>query len=287
MLGNLDSVCAEYGLCLCAYKDPDNYIPSGTAVMIGPGIAMTARHVIEDFFKQYDNREFIEGKPHSTERGTFSLLALHPLSGAQWVVNLNYFIKEKPDIAFLWLLPDNEQAKNRTSIFATINLDFPLLGKGIFAYGFTDIEGHDPGPTIDFGNGMKRVLVYSTGIVKEIHDEYRDTGRLSFPCFQTDARFDGGMSGGPVFNENKEVIGLVCSSLPATAEFEEHISYASILWPSMLIPISVPFPNQDLPDRYPIQFLAEKGIMNVKGWEKCTLVKHENGTYYKEIRRLK
>ncbi len=286
-VGDFNSVCSEFGLCLCAHRSTDEiYLPSGTAVMVGPGIAMTARHVIEDFFANYDNRKFTLGKPTGSDRGTFWLFALHPGSGAQWVVDLNYFLAEEgPDIAFLYLKPDNEAAKERQHIFAPLSLNLPKIGETIFAYGFVDESNHlGKEPSISFGDGTKRVLVYSAGIIKEIHENYRDTTRMKFPCFQTNARYDGGMSGGPIFNLQEEVIGLVCSTLPAEDDSQEHISYGTLLWPALLIRLSIPFPN--LSEKYPALHLAENGIMKIKGWEKCILIEDGEG-YYSEIRIYK
>ena len=47
------------------------------------------------------------------------------------------------------------------------------------------------------------------GRVAEVFCEGRDTVLRNYPCFSIDARFDGGMSGGPVFSETGELSGLV------------------------------------------------------------------------------
>ena len=39
---------------------------------------------------------------------------------------------------------------------------------------------------------------------------------LAFPCYEINARFDPGMSGGLVVDELGAVCGLVCSTLPAS-----------------------------------------------------------------------
>lgn len=283
LLGAFNSVCSEYGLCLVAFKD-GHYVPSGTAVMVGPGIAMTALHVVQDYFMEFDRTELVEAKT-KYKRGSFDVFALHPESKGEWKAQKISFHALRPDIAYLFLEPNNDVAQTRNTIFATLNLNPPAVGEEVFAYGFVEATDGAQTHTIDFGNGMKRAFAYSGGVVKEVHDEYRDKGRLTFPCFHTNARFDGGMSGGPVFNLNKEVIGLVCSSLPPSMEHEEHVSYASLLWPSMLLSSQIQFAGDVLPADYPILFLAQKGIMSVKGWEKCELSLDESGSFYKEIRR--
>ena len=70
----------------------------------------------------------------------------------------------------------------------------------------------------------------SKGVVREVHPEYRDKGMLSFPCFRTDARFDPGMSGGPIFDETGNVIGVVSAS-SGTLDSSSHTSYGSLIWP--------------------------------------------------------
>lgn len=61
---------------------------------------------------------------------------------------------------------------------------------------------------------------------------------LTFPCFQTDARFDHGMSGGPVFNEAGYVCGVICSSYQVEND-PGYISHVSLIWPAMGIQIEV------------------------------------------------
>ncbi|MBX2969909.1 MAG: trypsin-like peptidase domain-containing protein [Cyclobacteriaceae bacterium] len=280
LIGSFKSVFIDFGLCLCAFKNSE-YIPSGTAVMVGPCLAMTARHVVEDFLRVFDGKKYFEGNPKK-DTGTFSTMVINPKSEAKWAVQQFYFLVEGVDVAFLKLAPQNQMAKDRVNIFATIDLSMPKIGDKIFAFGFVDtqtIAEKKSEDHISFGNGMSRSLAYSEGVVKEVHQQYRDLSRLKFPCFQTNARFDGGMSGGPVLNENGIVIGLVCSNLPPSSIEEEHVSYVSLLWSSMLISISLPFPEFELDKDYPVLFLAKHKIINVIGWEKCFLEKNDSGKF--------
>lgn len=60
---------------------------------------------------------------------------------------------------------------------------------------------------------MKYQLKPSTsiGIVTDVFPEKRDSSLLSFPSYDVEAHFIGGMSGGPIFNEAGELCGLICS----------------------------------------------------------------------------
>jgi hypothetical protein len=83
----------------------------------------------------------------------------------------------------------------------------------------------------------------TTGHVIDIHHELRDSAKLPFPCFQVNARFDGSMSGGPVFNSDGNLCGIVCSSIPADEEFSEHVSYVSTLWPMLGLTVQIEDPT--------------------------------------------
>jgi hypothetical protein len=105
----------------------------------------------------------------------------------------------------------------------------PRCGEDVVAFGFASSEliRQEGAPSTAHLRPRS-----ATGRVVEIHHEIRDRARLPFPCFRTNARYDGGMSGGPVISlATGHVCGVVCSSLPATTDEEEHISYVSTLWP--------------------------------------------------------
>ena len=63
----------------------------------------------------------------------------------------------------------------------------------------------------------------------------RDDVLMKFPCFLTDCKLVGGMSGGPVFDgANGSAIGIVCAGFEVP-EGENHISYASLARTSLLL----------------------------------------------------
>lgn len=49
----LDSPITEFALAIKAHKD-DHYYASGSAVIIGQNLAITAQHVIDDFFREFE-----------------------------------------------------------------------------------------------------------------------------------------------------------------------------------------------------------------------------------------
>ena len=63
-----------------------------------------------------------------------------------------------------------------------------------------------------------------------------------------DAHIDGGMSGGPVFNDKGELCGLMCTSFGQSGEQEGHPSGVTLLWPDAFARLdSSTFRDSDIP----------------------------------------
>lgn len=73
------------------------------------------------------------------------------------------------------------------------------------------------------------------GRIKALHFPHRDSGLLSFPCFETTSRFDPGMSGAPILGQHGGVIGVVCSSFGELPD--GHLSYGSLIGPALFLQI--------------------------------------------------
>ena len=117
----------------------------------------------------------------------------------------------------------------------------------------------------------------TAGIVQEVHHQKRDGVRLPFPCFQTNARFDGGMSGAPIFNDQGSVCGLVCSSLPPSIPDKDHASYVSTIWPMLLIPIDAPRDRYPAGTSYLLDEYAQEKMVSATGLTHFALNKSPQG----------
>ncbi|MDZ4343825.1 MAG: hypothetical protein U1E51_15500, partial [Candidatus Binatia bacterium] len=104
----------------------------------------------------------------------------------------------------------------------------------------------------------------SIGEIKQIYASGRDAVLLPFPCYEIEARFDPGMSGGMVIDENGAVCGLICASLNTSDPNARPTSYVATLWPMLTTVISA---NRG--DRYPKNVsypmidLARDGLISV------------------------
>src|SRR5690606_3823432 len=81
-------------------------------------------------------------------------------------------------------------------------------------------------------------LCKSVGVVQEIFPSMRDRGFIHYPAFQFDARVDHSMSGGPIFDENGNLVGINSTSLNPSDVHPEHVSTGSLLWPVPALPFS-------------------------------------------------
>lgn len=86
------------------------------------------------------------------------------------------------------------------------------------------------------------------------------------------------MSGGPIFNEQGELCGIICSGLNLGDEETEHISYVASLWPSMGTEIDMEREGFPKGIRYSALELAEHSHITAEHWERIVIVKKADGT---------
>lgn len=236
----------------------------GTLVIIRPGLAITAKHVI--------THHLIQNGINATS-GAYTMpfeLLTYQLSedgegDASWFVT-NCFISQSTDVAYLKLAPGNKSAADimnnlENAKIMVMELEPPAVGSLVYGFGY-------PGTTVTAGDvNVLGLNPYTTGgVVTKI--DMRGEGVLSFPKFQMRAIVNGGMSGGPVFNEKGRLVGIMAGGIQ---DFE--YSHVALLWPSMST--KVVFDRADYPvmngKKYPIVELAKDGHIGVNGWENITI----------------
>jgi hypothetical protein len=85
----------------------------------------------------------------------------------------------------------------------------------------------------------------------------RDCALLKFSCFETNARFDPGMSGGPIWNERGFVCGVVCASSSSLN------SYGSLLWLALGIYVEVAPTTGGPVEKITLYDLIQRGFVGV------------------------
>lgn len=162
------------------------------------------------------------------------------------------------DIAAVQLeLPRNSKTGELLRMPASkIGLAPPLPQLKCIAFGYHTMEWSGADPNFR----VSHLFYCSQGAVEEIHIPRRDAVMAPFPCFRTSARYDAGMSGGPVIGEDGLVRGVVCSSIQGLNSDDGYTSYVSLIGPSALI--QVERLNEDgVVTRYFIGDLIERKIV--------------------------
>jgi hypothetical protein len=142
----------------------------------------------------------------------------------------------------------------------------PPVGQKIVAFGYresTIIVREDAEGTYHIELNDKPTT--SAGEITQIFPDGRDKVMLPFPCFEIRARFDSGMSGGLVIDEEGALCGLICASLQQSDPEQPPISYVATLWPMLTTVVSAD--RGDAYPRgveYPLIDLAIDKIMGVK-----------------------
>lgn len=269
---SLDSPITKVAIPLIAIRDGITY-PSGTACVIAPWLAITARHVVEDHFKYFADRF-----PNQSDTATHHTLTyLNPGGGHGAIplfVQRTWYLPPY-DIAVLWLWPASEMDPKHVWDCARLSLLPPEIGSRVFAFGYPNSRSDK---VVEGKIELRMDATTSTGTIKEVHHERRDAVMYPFPCFHTNARFDGGMNGGPVFNQEGNICGLVCGSLPAESPEIDHTSYVSSLWPLLAIQIDAPWDRYAAGTKYPLYEYAQERIVDVIGLEHFSVDKEPEGS---------
>jgi hypothetical protein len=243
-------------------------------------MAITAKHVVDELLRC--DPGIAQGAPSKYEY--WIIQVKWDGNGHDYVVWTIDSIAMSPhsDIAIIWLRGLNDVAAAYKEWKAVpVTFDPPQIGATVRAFGLHNVRFDGSRVNADGKFGHVEVNCdrsISSGIVRRHYWEGRDKGMYNFPCIEVDARFDHGMSGGLVIDEQSHVCGIVCGSLPALSAGEDHISYVAMLWPMMGIPVDPRLvPGGVETAHYRLQDLAVRGVFTPTGWDRV-LIQDKGGT---------
>jgi hypothetical protein len=226
-----DFVGLDALLAFVAVRDDATFWPSGSGVLIHPGIALTAKHVFEDFSDRLEG----ETAWHESPNSAFGVQAIQlrtdgpPITWDVWSAS---FIAPL-DVAVVQMAPRTTIASDFLHVSAGLATRLPSVGDRVQAFGF-------PRASVAFDSALgwrhDAQPQGAVGRITQVYPERRDSAGMPFPCFEMDVQVLGGMSGGPVFHENGRVCGILRSSFDLLEDTGD-VSYASLLEPALQLRI--------------------------------------------------
>ncbi len=205
----------------------------GSAVMIAPGLALTATHVLTNHLPQLTDGSVV-GICMGPREGGLDLWKLRSIS-----------YDEADDLAFLSLelmSPIGDDWSFRTLPLTT---RCPAVGETVTITGFRFAEGW---PWPEGGAPLPAVgeLFASTGAVSVVYHPRRDTSVITYPAIEISCGSLGAMSGGAVLDRDGCLLGVI--SRGWNTEDGEGPSYAAwIVSGALGRSLDVPWP----PGAYP------------------------------------
>lgn len=227
----------------------------GSGIFVAPYLAVTARHVVRDFWRINELRPRDRPGYFETPHGAFGF-QVNPKTRDHglWVVDRGW----EPtwtDISMLQLSPElngfpTGRPPTNSGHFPWSLLP-PPIGAQVTMVGYpkSQVEFIGASVSVDF------TCVVQRGRVTANYPRQREQGMLNFPCFEIDAPVDGGFSGGPVFYDG-QLCGLVSASMDTT--------YAAALWPLCLLD----YEYTGIGGSTTVGALLDDGVIQASDWSK-------------------
>jgi hypothetical protein len=218
----------------------------GTACLIAGHLALTARHVIAAGIDMCGYTK--DGDNLSVTKAQILLLQVLPGPVYRFWSVMRAWIAAS-DIAILQLALDGASDLNAPVEWKAppLRATPPLTGEAVVAFGYREsVVRPSTGPTGSLHIDIDDKPTTSAGRVGQIFPTQRDASMLNFPCFEVQAEFAPGMSGGLVIDGDGQLCGLICAGTKFADPSAPPLSYAATLWPFLTTEISA-----DRGDKYP------------------------------------
>jgi hypothetical protein len=216
--GDYMRIGAQNGTLLAlSFRDRDGHHTYGSAVMVGPGIALCAAHVL------HENNFY-----NKLQRDDATLVAQAPLSNGGmllWTV-LRMALVPGSDLAVLSMALTSSYPKDRQFMIASLTTRMPAVGEVLTVTGLS--ASGDGTNAITSQMRIELAPQCQLGPVIDRYPNGRDR-RMPGPCLAIECAVPGGTSGGPVFDSRGYLVGLLSASYDGA-----QISFVSHIWPALV-----------------------------------------------------
>lgn len=230
----------------------------GSAVLVAPGIALCATHVFQDLLEKL-------------KAGRTSAICVSATQGGMQIWRVASVAQiPRTDLTLLGLTYASDIPDDKTFSQAAITTRLPVVGERVTLAGFRSkrVSASDGGDVASDGN----VLV-SVAEVTQVYPHGRDRFMMYWPVIEVNGPAWGGMSGGPVFDADGFLIGIVCSSF-TTRDERDGPAYVSLLLPALTYQFEAGWPR---PSHASLLDLAQTGACDVDRADAISKVKGDNG----------
>lgn len=213
----------------------ENNAVFGNAAMVAPGVAIGAKHV---FAKDLD----------AIMAGSISIFATALAKDGRfdyWDVRHIRF--EEDDLAIYSLVRRSALPESKRLTLAGLSTRLPPEGEPVMIVGF---KWEDGSYSVEDGQhvGIVKGHVHaSIGLVGERYPHGRDRSVIPWPCFEVRVGTHPGMSGGPAFDVNGDLVGVLTSGV-GDGDDPDGTSYVSMVQPALWRPFKTAWPKGVFPE---------------------------------------
>ena len=192
----------------------------GSAVMVGPGVALGADHTVREWIPKLNGGETALYAVGVTTDGL-----------VMWSVKHGVCI-EGTDMSLMRLKLETKLPPARRLYMATMSTRLPAIGERLSTAGFVataELFEQRLAETMELQGGLR----LTCGPVLRHFPEKRDNVLAKYPCLEIDAPLYGGMSGGPVFDARGFLVALNSRSPNLGPDEEPSPMIAGLIWPGL------------------------------------------------------
>ncbi len=194
----------------------------GSGVMIGPGLAIVATHVLQEFSAREADPVLLTFLPDGTRAW---LPRESAAAGGPSAFGPDRRIFS--DVSLLSCTLNSKAYDQQPLTLAPLQIALPAIGDRLWAFGYR----HD---SLKGKTALVTPLVAS-GLVTAVFPHGRGE-RMPSGCVEVAMEAIGGMSGGPVVNDSGDLVGIVSSSL------EGGPSYVTLIWEALRLRVTSRLP---------------------------------------------